>query len=55
MTKQLKIGNVLLENIYIDFDGVIMDTNRVTYDMLDRLEVDKTDNFLNNHQLKLNL
>lgn len=32
-----------MKNIYIDFDGVIMDTNRVTYDMLDRLEVDKTD------------
>ena len=32
-----------MKNIYIDFDGVIMDTNRVTYDMLDRLEVDKSD------------
>lgn len=32
-----------MKNIYIDFDGVIMDTNRVTYDMLDRLEVDRND------------
>lgn len=32
-----------MENIYIDFDGVIMDTIRVTYDMLDRLEVDRND------------
>lgn len=32
-----------MKNIYIDFDGVIMDTNRVTYDMLDRLEVDRSD------------
>lgn len=32
-----------MENIYIDFDGVIMDTIRVTYDMLDRLEVDRSD------------
>lgn len=33
-----------MKNLYIDFDGVIMDTMRVTYDMLDRLEVDKKDN-----------
>ena len=32
-----------MRNLYIDFDGVIVDTIRVTYDMLDRLEVDKTD------------
>lgn len=32
-----------MENLYIDFDGVIMDTIRVTYDMLDRLEVDRSD------------
>lgn len=30
-----------MKNLYIDFDGVIVDTIRVTYDMLDRLEVDK--------------
>lgn len=33
-----------MKNLYIDFDGVIMDTIRVTYDMLDRLEVDRKDN-----------
>lgn len=33
-----------MKNLYIDFDGVMMDTIRVTYDMLDRLEVDKDDN-----------
>ena len=32
-----------MKNLYIDFDGVIMDTIRVTYDMLDRLGVDRTD------------
>lgn len=32
-----------MKNLYIDFDGVIVDTIRVTYDMLDRLEVDKKD------------
>lgn len=32
-----------MKNLYIDFDGVIADTIRVTYDMLDRLEVDKED------------
>ena len=32
-----------MKNLYIDFDGVIMDTIRVTYDMLDRLEVDRND------------
>ncbi|MEG2322528.1 MAG: hypothetical protein RSB71_03515 [Bacilli bacterium] len=32
-----------MKNLYIDFDGVIMDTIRVTYDMLDRLEIDKKD------------
>lgn len=32
-----------MKNLYIDFDGVIVDTIRVTYDMLDRLEVDKED------------
>lgn len=31
-----------MNNIYIDFDGVIVDTIRVTYDMLDRLEVDRS-------------
>lgn len=30
-----------MKNLYIDFDGVMMDTIRVTYDMLDRLEVDR--------------
>lgn len=33
-----------MKNLYIDFDGVIMDTMRVTYDMLDRLEVDRKNN-----------
>lgn len=33
-----------MKNLYIDFDGVIMDTIRVTYDMLDRLEVDRKNN-----------
>ena len=32
-----------MKNLYIDFDGVIMDTIGVTYDMLDRLEVDRKD------------
>lgn len=32
-----------MKNLYIDFDGVIVDTIRITYDMLDRLEVDKDD------------
>lgn len=32
-----------MKNLYIDFDGVIVDTIRVTYDMLDRLEVDRND------------
>ena len=32
-----------MKNLYIDFDGVIMDTIRVTYDILDRLEIDKKD------------
>ena len=30
-----------MKNLYIDFDGVIVDTIRVTYDMLDRLGVDR--------------
>jgi len=30
-----------MKNLYIDFDGVIVDTMRVTYDMLDRLGVDR--------------
>lgn len=30
-----------MKNLYVDFDGVIVDTIRVTYDMLDRLEVDR--------------
>lgn len=30
-----------MKNLYIDFDGVIMDTIKVTYDMLDRLGIDK--------------
>lgn len=29
-----------MKNVYIDFDGVIVDTIRVTYDMLDRLDID---------------
>ena len=29
-----------MKNIYIDFDGVIVDSIRVTYDMLERLEID---------------
>lgn len=32
-----------MKNLYIDFDGVIVDTIRVTYDMLDRLGVDRSD------------
>lgn len=32
-----------MKNLYIDFDGVIVDTIRVTYDMLDRLGVDRHD------------
>ena len=32
-----------MKNLYIDFDGVIMDTIKVTYDMLDRLEVNRED------------
>ncbi len=32
-----------MKNLYIDFDGVIVDTIRVTYDMLDRLEIDRND------------
>lgn len=32
-----------MKNVYIDFDGVIMDTIRVTYDMLDRLEINRDD------------
>lgn len=32
-----------MQNLYIDFDGVIVDTIRVTYDMLDRLGVDRHD------------
>ena len=32
-----------MKNLYIDFDGVIVDTIRVTYDMLDRLGVDRAD------------
>ncbi len=30
-----------MKNLYIDFDGVILDTIRVTYDMLNRLGVDR--------------
>lgn len=30
-----------MNNLYIDFDGVIVDTIRVTYDMIDRLGLDK--------------
>jgi len=33
-----------MKNLYIDFDGVIMDTIRVTYDMIERLEINKEDN-----------
>ena len=29
-----------MKNIYIDCDGVIVDSIRVTYDMLERLEID---------------
>lgn len=44
-----------MKNLYIDFDGVIMDTVRVTYDMLDRLEVDKNDsNKMKEFYLNLN-
>lgn len=32
-----------MKNLYIDFDGVIVDTIRVTYDMLDRLGIDSND------------
>ncbi len=32
-----------MKNLYIDFDGVIVDTIRVTYDMLNRLGVDSND------------
>lgn len=32
-----------MKNLYIDFDGVVMDTIRVTYDMIDRLGIDKND------------
>ena len=32
-----------MQSLYIDFDGVIVDTIRVTYDMLERLGVDQTD------------
>ncbi len=32
-----------MKNLYIDFDGVIVDSIRVTYDMLDRLEIDRND------------
>ena len=32
-----------MKSLYIDFDGVIVDTIRVTYDMLDRLGVDRAD------------
>ena len=32
-----------MKNLYIYFDGVIVDTIRVTYDMLDRLGVDRAD------------
>lgn len=31
-----------MKNLYIDFDGVIVDTIRVTYDMLDRLGIDRS-------------
>lgn len=32
-----------MKNLYIDFDGVIMDTIRVTYDMVNRLEINIED------------
>lgn len=32
-----------MKNLYVDFDGVIVDTIAVTYDMLDRLEIDRSD------------
>lgn len=32
-----------MKNLYIDFDGVILDTIRVTYDMVDRLEINRED------------
>lgn len=32
-----------MKNLYIDFDGVVVDTIRVTYDMLDRLGIDRSD------------
>lgn len=31
-----------MKNLYIDFDGVIMDTIRVTYGMMEQLKIDKT-------------
>ena len=32
-----------MKNLYIDFDGVILDTIKVTYDMVDRLEINRED------------
>lgn len=32
-----------MRNLYVDFDGVIVDTIRITYDMLDRLGIDRND------------
>jgi len=32
-----------MKNLYVDFDGVIVDTIGVTYDMIDRLEIDRSD------------
>ena len=32
-----------MKNLYIDFDGVILDTIRVTYDMVNRLEINIED------------
>lgn len=32
-----------MKNLYIDFDGVILDTIEITYDLMDQLNVDKTD------------
>ena len=32
-----------MKNLYIDFDGVIFDPIKVTYDMVDRLEINRED------------
>lgn len=32
-----------MKNLYIDFDGVIMDTVRVTYEMIEQLQINRED------------